>query len=90
MMETMTKMDTAEWNPRYVLYARSKGREAAEQLVRDREDWPGGCMVGFQIFIANAKQLFLAKHPGHMIDGHIAGDKAEKAFDEFLSNLIGE
>jgi hypothetical protein len=34
-------------NPRYHNYARAHGRTPAEQYVQDKQDWPGGHMVGF-------------------------------------------
>lgn len=41
-----------QWNPRYVAFARAHGRTPEEQAVFDDQKWPGGCMVGFQLWIS--------------------------------------
>lgn len=41
----------AHWNPRYVAYARQHGRTPEAQMEFDREEYPGGCMVGFMLWV---------------------------------------
>lgn len=60
----MAQRDT-DWNPRYVLYARAHGRDAAAQLDQDRKDWPGGVGVGFQRWNNEHIATFLETHPEH-------------------------
>lgn len=45
-------MDRVRWNPRYVAFARAHGRTPEEQAQFDDTKWPGGCMVGFQLWIS--------------------------------------
>lgn len=45
-------------NPRYLAYARVHGREGEAQLAHDKEFWPGGCMVGFMIWIRRQWQAW--------------------------------
>lgn len=40
-----------QWNPRYVCYAKSKGMTPAEALKNDTEQYPGGKMCGFTLWI---------------------------------------
>ena len=44
-------MSQTVYNPRYTIYAKLQGRTEEEQLVYDREAWPGGCMWGFILWI---------------------------------------
>lgn len=50
------KMEHEEsaWNPRYVLWAKRNGNEPEDQLAEDKKTWPGGCMVGFSLWIQAA------------------------------------
>lgn len=45
-------------NPLYIAYAKSHGMSAEEVLARDQEKYPGGCMVGFLLFVADMKRKF--------------------------------
>lgn len=38
------------WNPRYENYARFHGRAVVEQILQDRQEWPGGSMTGFVLW----------------------------------------
>ncbi len=63
-------------NPLYVDYARSHGLSADEMLARDREQYPGGCMTGFILFVADMKrkfwevcpEAFFCKRPNQLVD----------------------
>ncbi len=44
--------ETTTWNPRYLAYCRVNGEtDPDKMLARDRKTWPGGCMVGFSLWI---------------------------------------
>ena len=50
-------------NPRYIAYAKAHGRTADDMLAHDKDAWPGGCMVGFTLWIGEQKKAFHALHP---------------------------
>lgn len=44
--------EKTKWNPRYLNYCRVNGIKDPDKMLEvDRERWPGGCMVGFTIWI---------------------------------------
>ena len=43
-------------NPNYIAYAAIHGRTIDQQLQFDAEQWPGGVMTGFTLWIAQQKQ----------------------------------
>jgi hypothetical protein len=45
-------------NPRYVAWAKLHGRTPEEQFEVDRNDWPGGCMAGFCLWIQEQARAF--------------------------------
>lgn len=47
-----------EWNPLYAAYAKAHGRSCEDQLVHDREAWPGGRMAGYMLWIREAWHRF--------------------------------
>lgn len=63
-------------NPLYVAYAKSHGMSADEMLACDREQYPGGCMTGFILFVADMKrkfwevcpEAFFCNHPESLVD----------------------
>lgn len=71
----------SEFNPRFVAFAKAHGRTASEQIVHDKDAWPGGCMVGFMLWIGKAEQAFRRQHPAAFI-GHAIFDF--DAWDAFL------
>ena len=46
------------WNPRYVAYATSNGRDPQAQLDADKEAWPGGRMAPFMFWISAQIRAF--------------------------------
>ena len=48
----------SEWNPRFVAWANLHGRTPEEQIEHDREEWPGGCMTGFSLWIHGEARVF--------------------------------
>jgi hypothetical protein len=85
-----------KWNPRYVAYARAHGDDPETRLAKDRDEWPGGCMVGFSFWIHDRWRDF-ARHLGIdckqpsggfwrvdiIVHNHVHGD-VDHAFDEWL------
>lgn len=51
------------WNPYFVSYARANGRTPEEMIEHDRAAWPGGCMVGFMVWIGEAMSKAKEAHP---------------------------
>ena len=48
---------------RYRTYAKKHGvNDPGEMLARDREAWPGGCMIGFTQWIRAMKSRFVAEN----------------------------
>lgn len=76
---------TKTWNPRYVVFATVHGRTPDEQAAHDRIRWPGGCMTGFQLWIAQSLRAFQDRYkrtnPEYFIDRRVC-DAA--AWDTFL------
>ena len=62
-------------NPLYTAYAKSQSMPAEEVLVRDWEQYPGGCMTGFILFVSDMKrkfwevcpEAFFCKQPGSLV-----------------------
>jgi hypothetical protein len=52
-----------DWNPTFVIYAREHMRTPVEQAAQDKVDWPGGCMTGFILWVAQKKREFFAVCP---------------------------
>ena len=75
------EVESKEWNPRYVAYARAHGRTPDAMLEHDREKYPGGCMCGFILWMSKMQQAFYAASPGSFL-GHTICDHA--AWDVFL------
>ena len=44
-------MNENRWSPRFSAYARAHGRSETAQLEHDTEEYPGGKMVGFILWI---------------------------------------
>ncbi len=50
-------------NPRYTAYARAHDKSPDEMLSHDKNEWPGGCMVGFMLWIGEQKKAFRDQSP---------------------------
>ena len=76
------------WNPRFVAYAAAHGRTPEAQSDHDRQEWPGGMMVGFMLWMSDRQRDFLAAHPEAFFVGW-NGRRSEiqdfAAWDAFLS-----
>lgn len=51
------------WNPRYTVYAKLHGKDEEEMLAHDREVWPGGCMLGFMLWIQHHTRAYCKAYP---------------------------
>jgi hypothetical protein len=74
-----------KYNPRYIAYSRANGNTPNRQLLEDRDDWPGGCMTGFQLWISEAATVFCTL-PGFNNWGNRGTIVYEKEFDTFLND----
>lgn len=79
--------NAAEWNPRYVAYARAHGLSPEGMKARDQIEWPGGVMCGFILW--NSAQLRAASKaiPAafHKIGGRMEIADHD-AYDRWLAN----
>jgi hypothetical protein len=81
-------MQTAEFNPRYVSYARAHGRSPEDQSAHDRAEYPGAQMTGFIIWISGEKEAFRVAHPECFLGRDTIQDGA--AWDEWLRARAAE
>ena len=81
-----------KWNPRYVLWAKKHGLSPEEMIEKDRTDWPGGCMVGFSLWIQEEVKAICAFYGFKQADlrliGPVCGEDMHKAFDKWLESRI--
>ena len=71
------------WNPRYVAFCAEHGREPEAQLAHDREQFPGGCMCDFILWI---DARWRAWRKAMQIDPHAPlTNEYHAAFDRWLS-----
>lgn len=66
------------WNPRYVWYAQAYSRSPENQLAHDKQEWVGGCMTGFILWIQDKWKIFRAIH---RIELHM---DQNKMFDDWM------
>lgn len=62
-----------DFQPRYIAYARSHGREPEAQLAHDRERWPGGANTGFIVWVSRRWREWANQTDtdlGHRTDAH--------------------
>jgi hypothetical protein len=72
-------VEVEKWNPRYVIYARSLGLTAEAAVERDEKEWPGGCMMGFILWMERSILEFEELHATS--SANLAG---RTEFDEYL------
>lgn len=80
-----------KWNPRYVAYAAEHNRTPDEMRDHDREAWPGGCAVGFMLWISQAWQAWERAHgrdPRHLHDRYKSPAEHER-FTRWLLQRAG-
>jgi len=85
------------WNPRFSAYALSKGHQPQEQLNLDREEWAGGCMTGFILWLQARLDEWREQHKGRrdeFIIANLLSDHAQSEFNRFLFDraieMLGE
>lgn len=79
------------WNPRYVLWAKKHGLTPEQMTEKDQQDWPGGCMVGYSLWIQEQRDALLRSHNLPIGDlRHLAsrGLDLHKTFDNWLEASI--
>lgn len=64
------------FQPNFIAYATAHNMTPEAILERDRIQWPGGCMVGFMLWIQERKSQFLKLYPEHNAFGNIANLEA--------------
>lgn len=69
-------------NPRYLAYCSAHGRTPDDMLAYDREQFPGGCMVGFMLWINQRMTAFLAVNRD--VDRYVMSDSDHARFTAFL------
>jgi hypothetical protein len=52
----------SNWNPRYVLWAKKHGLTPEAMIEKDKQDWPGGCMCGFSLWIGERMRALCTFH----------------------------
>lgn len=77
----------AEYQSRYVAYARAHGAMPAEMLERDRERWPGGVMCGFILWIGRQWKAWAAE-AGESLE--IRDEAKHNRFDAWLAERESE
>lgn len=82
-MELDSQPGTRFFQPRFVAYARSQGRDPEAQLAHDMRKWPGGCMAGFMIWTGQRLAEFRELSPeSFMAGGGLIDQSAWSAYTE--------
>lgn len=92
-MSDPNAFDLERWNPRYALWAKKHGLTPEAMLEKDKEDWPGGCMTGFSLWIQEQRDAlckFFGAKPGDLrhIVGRCGDPDINKVFDQWLMASI--
>lgn len=77
-----------QWNPRYVLWAKKHGLSPEAMLEKDKEDWPGGCMVGFSLWIQERIKALCIFHDVKPYDLRCVGMKLKQDQDKIFDNWL--
>lgn len=56
----------------YAAYCASSGLEPDECLRRDEEEFPGGCMTGFILWIGARRREYASRHPDKLVMGGLS------------------
>lgn len=71
-------------NPLYTAYAAAHEMTPIEILKADEENWPGGMMTGFFLWMADMRRKFYMVHPKAFLDRFLISDY--DAWEEFCKN----
>jgi len=74
-----------DWNPRFVAYARSHGNSPEAQLELDAEQWPGGKMAGFVLWISERWREWRSDNRRGRDD--FLSNEDHASFDAFISEF---
>jgi hypothetical protein len=95
-MENIEPIEKRLCNPRYIQYCRVNGESDPDRMLeRDREEWPGGCMCGFSLWISRKwREWYASLGPCNgqyacLISGHM--DRLHQdhaAFDKWLEKEV--
>jgi hypothetical protein len=82
-----------KWNPRYVQYARAKGKSPEAMANIDDETWSGGRMTGYILWnSARLEEFFKVQPDAFMIEGR--GRRGalvdQAAYDAWLVQRVDE
>lgn len=83
--ERTARGEDTDYQPRYIAYARDHGRTPKEMLKYDKEVRPGGCMVGFLLWIPKAWAAW-AKEVGEKKPDSGWSRRQHEAFDTWLAS----
>ena len=81
-------MTTPKWNPRYVLWAKKHGLTPEKMIEKDHKDWPGGCMVGFSLWIVERVNALCRFHDVHPYDMRAVAMKLGQDQHKILDNWL--
>ena len=81
------------WNPRYVIWAKKHGLTPEQMVAKDDKDWPGGCMVGYSLWIQEQVKMIcqfygVTPYDLRSIIGHCGDQDYHKVFDQWLEASI--
>ena len=86
-------MQTA-WNPRYLAYCAANGHDNSPEIMmeHDRAAFPGGCMCGFILWMADRWSEFCGVQDCRSTEQVrlLLGADCDRTFDEWLSVRVSE
>jgi len=82
----MTFAERTDFQPRYLAYCAAHGRDPKSQLANDDQEWPGGVMCGYILWITD--QWASWKREVKWPRGAPIFQQQHEAFDEWLRNRI--
>lgn len=64
-----------QYSAPYLAYAKAHDKTPEDMLKHDKSAWPGGCMVGFILWIRQKKRAFFTAHPEAFMDQDAIRDR---------------
>jgi hypothetical protein len=65
----------ADLNPRYLAYCKYHGRSVEQQRSHDANEYPGGKMCGFILWVDEHIRAFFNQHPECFYNQHLLRDQ---------------